>query len=102
MSLVEYHRRAACQHIHIVATLDEDAFARSPADTAKERQRHRDDQGARTADHQKRQRTIEPCAEGVGIARSEERRDEGQGKCHEHYDGRVDVGKTGDKRHEKM
>ena len=48
---VKDHRRAACQHIHVVAALDEDAFARSPADTAKERQRHRDDQGARAAHH---------------------------------------------------
>ena len=66
--LVKNHCGAARKDVHVVAALDEDAAPRRAADAAKECQRHRDDQRTGTADHQERQRTIEPRAEGVGIA----------------------------------
>ena len=75
--LVKNHCGAACEHVHVVAALDENAATRRTADAAKECQRHRDDQGAWTADHQEGQRPIEPRAEGVGIARGEKWWDEG-------------------------
>ena len=58
--LVEDHRLQLCQHIHVVAALDEDAPSRGTADAAKERERHADDERTGTRHDKEQQGTVEP------------------------------------------
>ena len=61
--LIEDHRIDLRQHVHIVGSLDEDSFSRSPTNTTKECQRHADHQGTGTRDHEEHQGAIQPCGE---------------------------------------
>ncbi len=76
------------QQLKIVASFDEDAFAARPANAAKKRERHRDDQRARTRSYQKRQRPIHPDAP-LSI---DQRRNDGQRQGEKHHDRRIDAG----------
>ena len=91
-SLVKYHHRHLRQHVHIVGSLDEDSLARGSSDTAKERQRHTDDQGTGTTDHEEHQRPIEPCCEMT----TKKRWDNSQRKSHKYHDWCIDTGEAGD------
>ena len=90
--LVEDDGMNLCQHIHIVGPLHKDSLTRGTADAAEERQRHADDEGAGTRNHQEHQGSIEPRSKTA----AQERRDDGEGKGEKHHDGGVDAGKAGD------
>ena len=51
------------QDIHIVGTLDENTFPRGTPDATEERQRHTDDEGTGTGDHEEHQGTVQPRGE---------------------------------------
>ena len=91
--LVEYHRADLRQHVHIVGTLHEDTVARSPSDTAEERERYTDNQRTGTGDDEEHQGPVQPRGE---IA-PKQRRDNRQGQGQEYDDRRIDTGKSGDK-----
>lgn len=64
---------------------------------AEEGQWHTDDEGTRTGDDQKDERTVEPQGEGRPItATNEQGRHKGQQEGGDDHDGGVDAGETGD------
>ena len=84
--LVENDRLHAAEGVHEVGSLDEDTLAGSPADTAEERERDGDHEGAGAGHHQEHQRPVDP---GGPLAR-DEGRDEGERDGQAHDDGRID------------
>ena len=90
--LVKHHNAHTGQGLKIVGPLHQHAQARSPANAAEKRERHRDDQGARARHHQKH----EPAVHPRGPLPRHNRRHHGQQQGEAHHHRRVDPRKTGD------
>ena len=95
-SLVEHHRRGLGKGVHVIGSLDEDAFARSAAYASEEGQGHADDQRAGAGNNEKHQRTIEPGRECTCEITAEKGREKRQCERCEHHDRRIDAGEAGD------
>ena len=79
--------------LEIRRPLHEDALATGSADATEERQRHADDQGARTTDHQEDERAGNTLRPAVA---EEQRADDGHEQRYAHHDGRVDACEAAD------
>ena len=96
--LVEHHRAELRQDVHIVRALDEYTFARGPADTPEEGQRHTDDQCAGARHHQEHQCPVEPCGERCPEVTRQQGRNHGQGHGGKHHHRRIHPCELSDKR----
>ena len=69
--------------LEIIGALDQDAVRAGGTDAAEERQRNRDDQGARTGHNQKGTGPIDPGGRIPGQKRRDQR--QGQGRIHDDW-----------------
>ena len=98
--LVENDDPRLGQRFEIVGAFDQNALLAGAADPGEEAQRDADDQRARAADDQERQRTIDPvCPIGVHACdHAAKRHEHGQRQRGSADGGRIDLRKAGDER----
>ena len=91
--LVENHCANLGQHVHVIGTFHENAFAGRATDATKESERHTDDQGTRTRHHKEHQGTIKPSGKGATEIAREQRRQQCQSDGRKNHNRRIDTRK---------